>query len=219
MSIYIRQLQLGPMQNFVYLIGPADSVETAVIDPAWDIPTVLRMVEEDGRRITHALVTHRHFDHTYGLEPLLEKVSVPIVIHQAEIPHLTGDLPRSAFQPIAGDEVIEIGKLPIRCLSTPGHTPGCVCFHCDVGTGSVFTGDTLFVNACGRCDFEGGDPRQMYNSLNGVLGALPAQTAVYPGHDYGDVPVSSLGREREKNPYLQMPNAEAFTAFRMRPRG
>lgn len=219
MSVYVRQLQLGPMQNFVYLIGPADSVETAVIDPAWDIPEVLRTVEQDGRRITHVLVTHRHFDHTNGIEPLLNEVSVPVLVHVDEIPHIQADLPRSVYQPVAGGEVVEIGRLPIRCLHTPGHTPGCLCFHCEVGAGSIFTGDTLFVNACGRCDFAGGNATQMFESLNGVLGALPSLTAMYPGHNYGDVPVSSLGRERAQNPYLQFANAEAFTTFRMRPRG
>jgi hydroxyacylglutathione hydrolase len=112
--------------------------------------------------------------------------------------------------------VINVGTLPVRCLHTPGHTPGCLCFHADE---SVFTGDTLFVDACGRCDFAGGSPKQMFDSLHRVLGALPDRTTVYPGHDYGDVAVSSLERERARNPYLQVGSAEAFTAFRMRPRG
>jgi glyoxylase-like metal-dependent hydrolase (beta-lactamase superfamily II) len=107
-----------------------------------------------------------------------------------------------------------MGSLACGTLHTPGHTPGAQCLH--VG-GALFTGDTLFVNKCGRCDFVGGNPSAMFHSLHQVIGALPDGTTVYPGHDYGDVKVSTLGRERAQNPYLSLKDEASFIAFRMKP--
>lgn len=216
-SIYLRQIELGPMKNFVYLVGPADRPETAVIDAAWDVAELRRVAEADGRTITHALVTHRHFDHTNGLEPLRELQPVRVVVHEADADALQGVPPAEVTRVKAGD-VVDVGGLKVRCIHTPGHTPGSQCFHVEADGGALFSGDTLFVNACGRCDMEGGDPAVMFDSLTRVLGALPDGTRLYPGHDYGDVPVSSLGRERERNPYFQLPTVEQFVAYRMRPR-
>jgi glyoxylase-like metal-dependent hydrolase (beta-lactamase superfamily II) len=201
------------MENFIYLVGRADRPETAVIDPAWDVPAIRAAAAEDGRTITHALVTHRHRDHTNGLEPLLELQSAQIVVHRDDASAI--DLPGSAVTLVGGGDTIDLGGLTVRCVHTPGHTPGSQCFHVDVGDGALISGDTLFVNACGRCDFPGSDPRQMFDSLHRVLGGMPAETKLFPGHDYGDVPVSSLGRERQKNPYYQVTTVEAFVQRRM----
>jgi glyoxylase-like metal-dependent hydrolase (beta-lactamase superfamily II) len=120
-----------------------------------------------------------------------------------------------AVRAVDPGQVITVGALPITCLHTPGHTRGSQCLACG---GAVFTGDTLFVNACGRCDLPGGDAGQLFDSLHTVLGALDDATVVYPGHHYGDVPVSSLGRERANNPYLQLTQRQQFVAHRSRPR-
>lgn len=218
MGIYVRQLALGPMQNFVYLVGPEDSPDTAVIDPAWDVDAILEAARADGRRITHALVTHRHFDHTNGLVPLLEKQPVQIIAHREDADHLAGDIPASEVTRVAGGDLIEVGSLPIRTIHTPGHTPGSQCFLVQFNGGALVSGDTVFVNGCGRCDFQDSDPVLMFDSLHRVLGALPGETALYPGHDYGDVKVSSLARERENNPYFRLHDRDAFVSFRMRPR-
>jgi hydroxyacylglutathione hydrolase len=218
MGLYVRQLELGPMQNFVYLVGLEGSVETAVIDPAWDVPALVEAAAADGRRITHALVTHRHFDHSNGIVPLLEQLDAKIVVHRDDAAHVAGDVPDSVLTKVTGGEQLDVGGLKISCIHTPGHTPGSQCFHLDVPGGALVSGDTVFVNACGRCDFEGGSAEQMYDSLERVLGRLPDSTTLYPGHDYGDVKVSSLGRERERNPYFAFTNPADFRAFRMRPR-
>ena len=216
--LYLRQLQLGPMRNFVYLVGRADRPETAVIDPAWDVPALLRAAEEDGRRLTHAFVSHRHFDHMNGVVPLLEAQELRVVLHRDDAQPLARELPGSSLDLVGGGESVDVGGLAIACIHTPGHTPGSQCFHV-AGADALFSGDTVFAGACGRCDLEGGDPARMFDSLTRVLGALPAETQLYPGHDYGDVPVSSLAREREHNPYLRFPDAAAFSAYRQRPRG
>ena len=222
MGLYLRQLQLGPMKNFVYLVGAEGSPETAVIDCAWDAEAVLAAAAEDGRRITHALVSHWHADHTNGLAPLLEKQGVRVMAGAADVGDLLPEL-RSEATALAGGDVIEVGPLRLRALHTPGHTPGSTTYALDAGpatgAGAVFSGDTLFVNACGRCDLRGGDPALMWKSLQ-ALSALGEEVTLYPGHDYGDVPISSIGRERKHNPYLERLGAlEEFVALRMRPRG
>jgi glyoxylase-like metal-dependent hydrolase (beta-lactamase superfamily II) len=215
MALYVRQLKLGPMENFVYLVGAPDARETAIVDPAWDVAAAAQAAADDGRVLTHALVSHHHFDHVNGLPDVLARGGIRVVAHAADVPKLAPELQREVTAVAAGDAV-EVGPLRVRAFHTPGHTPGSTCWH----TGdSLFAGDTVFVNACGRCDLAGGDPEQMFQSLRRVA-ELPGDVTLYPGHDYGDVPVSSIAREKERNPYFQKLAAlEDFVAYRMRPRG
>jgi hydroxyacylglutathione hydrolase len=214
MELYVKQLQLGSMENFVYLVGAAGSPETAVIDAAWDVPAVLQAAADDGRKVTHALISHHHFDHVNGLPDVLAYGGIRPYIH-AKDAHALADEVRGEVTTVSAGEVIEVGPLRIHALHTPGHTPGSTCWHAE---GSLFAGDTVFVNACGRCDFPGGSVEQMFDSLTRVS-KLPEETKLYPGHDYGDVPVSSVAREKTNNPYFQkLSNMTDFIAWRMRPR-
>lgn len=212
--IYVRQLKLGPMENFVYLVGAPDSPETAIVDPAWDVAEAARAAAQDGRKLTHALVSHHHFDHVNGLPDVLALGGIRVFAHAADVPKLAPELQREVVPVKAGD-AIDVGPLRVQAFHTPGHTPGSTCWHAG---NSLFAGDTVFVNACGRCDLAGGDPEQMFESLRRVA-ALPPEVALYPGHDYGDVPVSSIAREKERNPYFaKLSNLEDFVTWRMRPR-
>ena len=220
-GLYVRQLKLGPMDNFVYLVGAEGARETAIIDAAWDVPAALEVAQADGREITHALVSHHHLDHTNGLAPLLEAQGVRILAHAADIERLPQEV-RGEAAALSGGDAIEVGPLRLRALHTPGHTPGSTCFHLEAGpatgAGAIFGGDTVFVGACGRCDLPGGDPAQMFESLS-RLSKLGDAVRLYPGHDYGDVPVSTVGREKEKNPYFaRLGSLEEFVGYRMRPR-
>lgn len=215
--LYVRQLKLGPMDNFVYLVGPADSREVVVVDPAWDVDAIDRALAEDGRQLVGAFVSHCHHDHINGLPELLRRHDVPVFAQRLEA-DFSPELRRAAgdaLRPLSPGDPLDIGPLRAKALHTPGHTPGSQCLWAD---DAVASGDTVFVNACGRCDLRGGDPEAMYRTISGVLGALPDQTKLLPGHDYGDVQVSSLGREREHNPYFRFPDLASFVAFRMRPR-
>jgi len=215
MALYVRQLKLGPMENFVYLVGAEGARETAIVDPAWDVAAGLRAAEEDGRTITHALISHHHFDHVNGLPEVLAQGGIRVFAHRADVPRLAPELQREVT-PLDAGEAVEVGPLRIAAMHTPGHTPGSTCWHAGDG---LFAGDTVFVNACGRCDLAGGDPEQMFQSLKRVS-QLPDEVRLYPGHDYGDVPVSSVARERERNPYFQkLSSLTDFVAYRMRPRG
>lgn len=215
--LYVRQLKLGPMDNFVYLVGAKDAPEVTVVDPAWDVEAIARAAGEDGKRIASAFVSHSHYDHVNGLPELLRRFDVPVYAQKAEAdfsPELR-EAAKEALHPLSPGEAFRIGPLEAKALHTPGHTPGSQTLWVE---DAVASGDTVFVNACGRCDLRGGDPEAMFHTLRHVLLALPEDTRLLPGHDYGDVPVSSLGRERAHNPYFQFPDLQSFLAYRMRPR-
>lgn len=215
--MYLRQVPVGPMKNFAWLLGPAGSPETWVVDPAWDVPGLLAAVARDGRRLAGAVVTHSHGDHCNGLPGLLAAVDVPVYVHaeeaafSPELRRMAGD----ALRPVRGGDTLRLGGWSATFLHTPGHTPGSQCLLCEVG---LVSGDTLFVGACGRCDLPGGDPEAMHRSLSSVLGALPGQTPLLPGHDYGATPRSTLAAERASNPALAHGTVADFVAWRMRPR-
>ncbi len=212
-DLYVRQLQLGPMDTYVYLVGAQGAPEVAVIDPAWDLPEIERAAREDGKTLSCAFATHGHPDHVNALPELLGSHAIPAYFQRDELAFS----PRlyqfgSTIRPIAPDEVVRVGPLEVRALLTPGHTPGSQCLLCG---DALLTGDTVFVDACGRCDLKGGDPEAMFRSITQVLMKLPDSTRLFPGHDYGEVPVSSIGREKQRNPYFRAPDLKAFLSYRM----
>jgi hydroxyacylglutathione hydrolase len=209
-------MTLGPMQNFIYLVGAASAKEVAVVDPAWDVPEIFAEAQRHGKVITAAFLSHHHFDHINGVEDLLAKADIPVYAQKAEVDFadVLQDF-KGALKPVGPGDRIQVGPLEVTCIHTPGHTPGSQCISCG---GALVSGDTVFVNACGRCDFPGGSPEQMFESLTKVLGGLGDDTILYPGHDYGDVQVSSMGRERAQNPYFRLGVLTDFIAHRMRPR-
>lgn len=205
------------MKNFIYLLGAGAAPEAVVIDPAWDADGIFRALEADQKKLAGVVLTHHHFDHLNAVDDVLARADVPVYAQRSEIAFagVLADF-KGALRPMGPGDRVQVGPLELTLVHTPGHTPGSQCVHCG---GALFAGDTVFVNACGRCDLPGGDPEQMFDSLQRVLGALPDATVVYPGHDYGDVPTSSLARERAHNPYFQLSALEGFVSHRMRPRG
>ncbi len=218
-KLVLKQAEIGPMMNFIYLVGCSETGEAAVVDPAWDVPAVLRLAEESELKIQHILVTHAHPDHINGLEELLEATDARVYMHRDEVDYMNEIAARvgvstefmkqrsANFKAISGGEKLPIGSLSVQCLHTPGHTPGSQCFLVEE---SLVSGDTLFINACGRVDLPGGDPEKMWRSLNKTLAALGDETILYPGHNYADRPTSTLGEQKKENPYMQFTSVEHF---------
>ena len=207
------------MMNFVYLIGCAKTREAAVVDPAWDVPALLELARKSDLKITSILLTHGHPDHMNGLEDLLKATDARVYVHTDE----TGFMKevaaffgmsidfmhrRSAnFKPVSDRDRATVGKLQVEFLHTPGHTPGSQCF---LVKGNLISGDTLFINACGRVDLPGGDPEKMWHSLTHKLTTLPDETILFPGHNYADHPTATMGEQKKDNPYLRFSSLNDF---------
>jgi glyoxylase-like metal-dependent hydrolase (beta-lactamase superfamily II) len=227
--IYFRQLLSGrefarvhpvaaQMVNFAYLIGDREAGECMAVDPAWDVTGLVQIAGEDGMKLTGALATHYHPDHiggdlfgtpVEGLSRLLELCPLKVHVHREEaagVKLLTG-LSDSDLALHDGGDTIRVGELEITLLHTPGHTPGSQCFL--VGNRLV-SGDTLFVQGCGRVDLPGSDPEEMYRTLTTRLGSLPDDTVLYPGHHYGPAETSTLEEERRSNHYLRVPDLDTW---------
>lgn len=203
--LYLKQLELGPMQNFIYLLGDPDTREAAVVDPGWEVPTILGTLAADGYRLTHVFVTHSHFDHVMGLPALLKTQDLPVYVNRDDAASM--DIDPTALKPVDSGDIIHVGEVPIRLIHTPGHTPGSQCLLID---DQLFSGDTLFIRACGRCDLPGGDPDALYRSLTHTLKKLDDRTILHPGHHYAEVPTSTIGQEKKDNPFLQIDTVEHF---------
>jgi len=156
----IKQLEIGPMQNYIYLVGDPVSRQAAVVDPAWDVGTIVAEARRDDWQIACILLTHGHPDHTEGVSELQAAYPVPVYLSRDE-PDLLTPTCRDLRRTVPGQN-IAVGRLEITCLPTPGHSPGSQCYLCDP---VLLTGDTLFIRGCGRCDLPGGDARALYHSL------------------------------------------------------
>ncbi len=206
----IHALELGPMENFVYLIEDRHSARAAVVDPAWEVERVLARAAEHGVRITDVLLTHSHHDHINGIDALLDACDAELHLLKPEADFWGNATIKPTLH--HGGDMISLGDTAIEVLHTPGHTPGSTCYRL---AGNVITGDTLFVFGCGRCDLRGGDPEQMFRTLKRLGTELSPETVIHPGHNYASTPVSTLAEQLEGNPFLQFDRLERFVHYRM----
>ena len=207
MKLYLKQIELGPLQNFVYLIGCPETRETAVVDPGWDVPAILNAAARDEMKITKILITHTHFDHINGVEEMMKATDAQVIVHKKEMGAVPVEGP--SVQGVEGGAKVSLGNLELSLLHTPGHTPGSVCMTV---ADNLIAGDTLFVGGCGRCDLPGGDPELMYKSLT-RLREMDDQLTLYPGHNYAPTPTSSLAKEKSYNPFLQAKGVDQFLSL------
>jgi len=210
-DLYLKQFKLGPMENFVYILGSKSTREVTVIDPAWEIEFILNFLNENDLKLTSALVTHYHPDHIGGgmmgqsipgLQELmaLNPVKVFVNKHEAEgVKKVTG-LEDSDLQIVDSGDHLKIGENDIEFLHTPGHTPGSQCFSVN---NNLVSGDTLFINGCGRVDLPGSNSDDMYHSLRHLC-SLPDDMMLYPGHHYSPEECATMKETKEKNAYLNI---------------
>lgn len=198
------------MANFCYMAGDEETRTCAVIDPAFDAKTILKEIETAGYKITHVINTHGHADHVSANAEIIKATGAQLCVHEGDAQQVSGFLTRSLSRIMGGkgspgvncilkdNDVIKIGKTELRVIHTPGHTFGSICIYAE---GHLFTGDTLFVGAVGRTDLPGGSTSTLVSSIREKLYSLPDETVVWPGHDYGDTPTSTIGREKSENPF------------------
>jgi hydroxyacylglutathione hydrolase len=216
--LYLKQLELGPMANYVYLIGDPATHKAAVVDPAWDVAAICDLAEREGYQIDKILITHYHPDHLggrmmghtiEGAAEMLGRVKAKVYLNrnEADGAKTIAGLSNSDIVAVDAGDKLRIGNLEIKFLHTPGHTPGSQCFLAD---GSLISGDTLFVDSCGRVDLPGSDPEAMYYSLNQTLRNLDDSTVVYPGHAYAPQASTTIGEQKRRNLYMRFKSLEDF---------
>jgi len=208
----VKQYEVGNFAVFCYLIGDEESQEGLFIDPADDTTRLLAEAKSHGLdKIKYIINTHSHVDHIMGNAEMAKKTGAKIIIHEEDAPALVRTPPYllemfSATTSPPADivvkegDVIQVGNVRLQVIHTPGHSAGGMSLHLD---GMVFTGDTLFVGSVGRTDFPGSSWDVLEASIRKKLYVLPGETVVFPGHNYGSTPTSTIQYERRHNPFVR----------------
>ena len=186
----IRQLEVGYLDNFCYIVGCENPRQALVIDPGSDVERIVSEAEKENLEIVTIVNTHGHGDHIAGNAKLKVRTGAQIIIHE-----LDGDGYPDADVRLTDEKSLQLGEITFDVIHTPGHTPGGICLHAQ---GNLFTGDTLFVGDSGRTDLPGGNRPTLGKSIRRLM-KLPDHTVVWPGHDYGPTPSSTIGWEKRNN--------------------
>jgi len=196
----VKQIPVGTMANFVYLVVEEVGKEAMVVDSGWETGPIEAAIRGTGAKVRFVVATHEHFDHVSTIPDLASKIGAKVVAHE--------NSPIECDLRVRDGEELKLGGKKVRVLYTPGHTEDSICLY---DGKEVFTGDTLFVGAIGR--FEKERAEAMYTSLHEVILRLPPSTIMYPGHDYGEVPWRTLGEERVANPFLTTEDLRSFLSL------
>ena len=200
MKVY--QIEVGNMQNFTYVLEDEETEEAVIIDPSWDLDLVIDVMEKNNLKVKYIINTHHHFDHTIGNDAMVKSTGSKIIQHSASA--LKNDIR------ISDGDKIKFGNSELTVVHTPGHSNDSICL---IGDGKVFSGDTLFVGNCGRIDLPGGSAKELYHSLFDIIGKINENFVLYPGHNYGNSPTSTIGREKKTNFVLQPRTENEFLEF------
>ena len=208
--MFLKQMQVGHMAIFAYIMGDPESGEGLVIDPAANCGGIIKVAQENKLNIKYIVNTHGHLDHISGNTEMKKKTGAEIIIHKDDAEMLVST-PAMVFKMFGAEQsppaditvndgdLITVGGISLQVIHTPGHSPGGMSLYTK---GYVFTGDTLFVEAVGRTDLPGGSWPVMHRSITERLCTLPDDTKVLPGHNYGRMPTSTIGHEKTHNPYI-----------------
>jgi glyoxylase-like metal-dependent hydrolase (beta-lactamase superfamily II) len=198
--LIVKQIPVGTMANFVYLVVDEESREGMVVDSGWETKPIEDAVEKTGAKVKFVVATHEHFDHVSTIPELASKLGAKVVAHE--------NSPVECNVRVRDGDQLRLGGKVVRVLHTPGHTEDSICLY---DGREVFTGDTLFVGTIGRFDRERAEA--MYTSLHEVVLRLPPGTILYPGHDYGEVRSRTLKEERASNPFLMTRDFRSFLSL------
>ena len=186
----IKQLEIGYMDNFCYIVGCEKTRKALVIDPGADVEKIVSVAKEENLNIVTIVNTHAHGDHTAGNSRLKSLTGAKIVIHALD----AAGYPEADVM-LEDEQNLQMGEINFDVIHTPGHTPGGICLYAD---GNLFTGDTLFVGDSGRTDLPGGDRPTLGKSIRRLM-KLPDNTIIWPGHNYGPTPSSTVHWEKRNN--------------------
>lgn len=209
----VIQLEVGLLENFCEVIGCPTTGRAALVDPAFEVDRLLKRARDKGWTIDAILLTHSHDDHIAGLDEAAAETGAPVYCHPVEETIAKTLAPKVIV--VEDEQLIPIGDGHAQAVYTPGHMPGCICWFLPDNP-ALMTGDVLFVGSCGGVHYPESDPQAMVDSLQRRLGSLPEHTRVYPGHNYGKTPTSTLGWEFGNNPALLADTVEMFLTYKNR---
>ncbi len=209
MFCHVDQFLLGPMDNFVYLLIDSESKTCLLVDPAWDAPFLIATIKKQNLELKGILLTHAHHDHVNAIDEILDFRSVPVYISKDESPALVPHV--NNVHKLKDEQVLYLGLHDILCIHTPGHTSGSMCFLFEH---QLITGDTLFINGCGRADFDSSNVYDFYKSLEKIK-QLHDNIIIYPGHHYDERRSSSLGDQKVSNRFLTCESEAVFVRKRL----
>jgi len=209
--VIIRQIEVGNFNIFSYLIGDEQAKEGLLIDPSDGHDLLVKEAKAHDLAIKYIVNTHCHIDHTMGNAEMVRRTGAKVIIHEADAAGLLdtpsnildmfgAKVPPPADILVSDGDLIQVGNVALKVIHTPGHTPGGMCLFLD---GMVITGDTLFVGSVGRTDFPGGSYAELEQSVRNKLYTLPGDTVVFPGHNYGMYPTSTIQQERRSNSIIR----------------
>jgi hydroxyacylglutathione hydrolase len=205
-NTFLEQIPVGTYKNFSYIVGDKESGLAVVFDPAWEVESLYSMAVKNKLSLKYIVNTHAHFDHIEGDAAMQARTGAKIVMHESS--KAKKDIG------VKDSDSLRMGKLELRFLHTPGHSPESMCIIVD--DSAIITGDTLFIGECGRVDLPGGDAGKLYDSFE-KLRDLNHDLIVYPGHDYGKTKSSTLGEQIRTNYTLVKRTKDDFVKFMSQP--
>ena len=219
-ELILEQIEIGPMQNYTYIVGSKETREVVIVDPAWDIDSLLKHLAAKDYTLTGALATHYHPDHVggsfsghdvEGIAELLEHQGLKVYAnkHEADGIKKVTQISETDLVRVDSGDTLKVGNIEIEFLHTPGHTPGSQCFRIK---NTLVSGDTLFINGCGRVDLPGSSSEDMYHSMR-KLASLPEDTLLLPGHNYGHVPNATFAETKKTNVYMNIDDLETWKSL------
>lgn len=222
MSYSIHSEIVGPYENFSHILVDEKSKKAIVFDPAWDAEHLSKRLELLGVTLEAIWLTHGHHDHTNALNSLREIYSVPVYASQIEIDFINNvpeALASKVFLPLPNDiqglndgDTLTLGDTTVKIIHTPGHSSGSICF---LLADDMITGDTIFIDGCGRADLPGSDPSALFESLTKIVKTVPHHVTLHTGHAYGPSNTATLESQIKTNPYLKRANRNEFVDYRM----
>lgn len=222
MSYSIHTELFGPYQNFSHILVDKATQKAVVFDPAWDADYIAQRLEQLNVTLDAIWLTHGHHDHTNALEALRAIHNVPVYASQIEIDFIQ-NVPEATsskvFLPLPNDvqgfkdgDTLQLGETTAKIIHTPGHSSGSVCFLLE---NDMLTGDTIFIDGCGRADLPGSNPNELFESLTKIVKTVPHHVTLHTGHAYGPTDTATLESQIKTNPYLKRANRHEFVDYRM----